>query len=102
MNIIGLNIIFGIIVNSFAELRDQKSKNDIDMRNYCYICQYEKMVFEKIEEGGFLRHIEKDHNLWEYVFYQVHLDDKDPSDHTGVESYIFEKLEQKDISWVPN
>jgi hypothetical protein len=64
VNIIGLNIIFGIIVNSFAELRDQKQKNEIDMRDRCYICQYEKMIFEKEEEGGFFRHIEKDHNLW--------------------------------------
>jgi len=60
------------------------------------------MIFEKEEEGGFFRHIEKDHNLWYYVFYQVHLADKDASDHTGVESYIFSKLEEEDINWVPN
>jgi len=46
INIICLNIIFGIIVNSFATLRDQKSTNDDDMNNVCFICNYERLVFE--------------------------------------------------------
>lgn len=53
VNIICLNIIFGIIVNSFAELRDAKARGDEDMHNYCYICQIQKMVFEKYTSGGF-------------------------------------------------
>ena len=39
VNIISLSIIFGIIVTQFAELRDNKAKNDDDSFNFCYICQ---------------------------------------------------------------
>ena len=92
INIICLNIIFGIIVNAFATLRDQKSKNDEDMHNVCYICNLERLIFDKNAEGGFQMHIEKDHNLWQYVFYIVHLNTKDKSDHNGLESYVFQKL----------
>jgi hypothetical protein len=35
------------------------------------------------------KHIEKDHKLWYYAFYMVHLYTLDISDHNGVESYVF-------------
>ena len=38
INIIFLNIIFGIIIDTFAELRDEKSRIDEDMKNICFIC----------------------------------------------------------------
>ena len=102
VNIICLNIIFGIVVNSFAELRDQKSKNDFDTHNRCYICNLEYMVFDRQVEGGFPRHIEKDHNLWQYVYYIVHLNSKSNSDYDGVETFVSDKLEEDVIDWVPN
>ena len=102
VNIICLNIIFGIVVNSFAELRDQKSKNDFDTHNRCYICNLEYLIFERAVEGGFARHIEKDHNLWQYVFYIVNLQSKNSSDYDGVETFVSDKLEEDVIDWVPN
>jgi len=102
INIICLNIIFGIIVNTFAEMRDQKAFNDNDMLNKCFICNLEKMIFDKNAEGGFIKHIDDDHNLWFYAYYLVHLDLKDSSDYSGVESYVAEKQELEDISWVPS
>ena len=72
------------------------------MLNRCYICNLEKMVFDKNAEGGFTKHIDDDHNLWYYVYYLVHLDLKDSSDYSGVESYVSEKQELEDISWVPS
>jgi len=32
------NIIFGIIIDTFAGLRDEAAAMDDDMRNICYIC----------------------------------------------------------------
>jgi hypothetical protein len=32
------NIIFGIIIDTFAGLRDEAAAMDEDMRNICYIC----------------------------------------------------------------
>lgn len=37
-----LNIIFGIIIDTFAQLRDDKCQTDNDMRDYCFICNLEK------------------------------------------------------------
>jgi hypothetical protein len=37
-----LNIIFGVIIDSFAQLRGLKSKRDDDIKNICFICDIER------------------------------------------------------------
>ena len=39
--------------------------------------------------------------MWTYVFYIVHLQSKDSTDYTGIESYVNDLYEGGDISWVP-
>lgn len=50
-----LNIIFGIIIDTFAgififqylkELRDRRNKMEEDMRNICFICGLDRGVFD--------------------------------------------------------
>jgi len=101
VKVILLNVLFGIIIDTFAQLRDEKAKIDDDVVNVCFICNFPRLDFDKYSEGGFTRHIEKDHNLWNYVYYMVHLDSKDTSDHTGIESHILLKFNDSDISWIP-
>jgi hypothetical protein len=36
------NIIFGIIIDTFAGLRDEKAQMDDDMRNVCFICSIDR------------------------------------------------------------
>jgi len=47
------------------------------------------------------RHIKKDHNMWDYVYYIVHLKSKPTSDLTGTESYILENFIEREIIWIP-
>ena len=51
--------------------------------------------------SGFVHHIEKEHHLWDYLAYIVHLDKKDSSDYTGVESHVQDRLDSCEIDWVP-
>ena len=96
-----LGLIFGIIVDTFAQLRDCKAIEDDDRKNRCYICNFEREVFDNNTEGGFVRHIKHDHNLWNYIYYIVHLNAKDSSDYNSIESYVMDMLSEDDISWVP-
>lgn len=48
-----------------------------------------------------MRHISKDHNLWYYIYYIVHLEMKDSSDLTGVESFVYHCYHNEDITWMP-
>jgi hypothetical protein len=38
LNVIGMNILFGIILDTFKELRNQKRKIEIDKTTVCFIC----------------------------------------------------------------
>ena len=40
--IIMFNILFGIVIDTFAQLRDRKSFTDLDMKNICYICAIDR------------------------------------------------------------
>jgi len=95
------NIIFGIIIDTFASLRDEKAQMDDDMRNICFICSIDRQSIDKDSEEGFVHHIKKEHNLWQYVFFIIHLNAKDDTDYNGTESFVADKLVQEDISWFP-
>jgi hypothetical protein len=95
------NILFGIIIDTFAQLREEKKFIEDDMMNICFICNFDRLTFDRNSEGGFERHIAKDHNLWCYVYYIVHLNFKDPTNYTGIESYVSELYEKGEATWIP-
>jgi hypothetical protein len=101
VKIILMNILFGIIIDTFASLRLQNRAIEVDKQNFCFICNFDRFELDKNAEGGFDRHISQDHYLWAYVFYIVHLECKDDTDYTGIESFVSEQYENGDISWVP-
>ena len=39
--------------------------------------------------------------MWNYIYYYAYLKHKDENDYIGNESYIKEKIDMKDISWMP-
>jgi len=95
-----LNIIFGIIIDTFADLRDQKTLKDYDEKNQCFICNLERTAFEKKGES-FEVHTKSEHFVWNYVYYLIYLRTKKKLDFTGTESYVYEKFENEDLSWFP-
>lgn len=101
VKVILLNILFGIIIDTFAKMREQKKNLQMDTENVCFICNQNRFIFDKMCEGGFDRHVSKDHNLWCYVFYVVHLMYKDPTEMTGIESYVYEMYNKDDLNWLP-
>jgi len=110
--IVLLNIIFGIIIDTFADLRDQKTlkgkiffliinlRVDYDEKNICFICNIDRTLFEKQGEN-FEDHTRIEHSLWNYLYYMVYLNTKNKLDYTGTESYVYEKIENEDLSWFP-
>ena len=69
-------------------LRDAKKSREEDQQSNCFICNIERYQFDRFADG-FDNHIERDHNMWYYVYYLVRLTTKDQSDFTGVESYVY-------------
>ena len=39
--------------------------------------------------------------MWNYLFYIAYLKDKDPTEYTGIESYVADKVDKDEIGWFP-
>ncbi|XP_060075349.1 inositol 1,4,5-trisphosphate receptor type 1-like [Ylistrum balloti] len=97
---IGLNIIFGIIVDTFSELRDLKWRTESDMKDTCFICSRNSYDFEHTGKG-FDHHVRNEHNMWAYVFFLIHLDDVKTSDYTAMELYVCKLVEEENYDFFP-
>ena len=97
---IGLNIVFGIIVDTFSELRDEKYTQEKDMKSVCFICGIENYLFDR-KGKGFKTHVRHEHNMWDYYSFFLYLDSVDPSDHTATESFVFKQLEENETVFFP-
>ncbi|KAI8350362.1 hypothetical protein BD560DRAFT_229371 [Blakeslea trispora] len=96
-----LNAIFGIIFDTFGHLRDERSSIQQDMKDSCFICSIPAVEFQRHTKKGFEDHVKNDHNIWQYLFFLVHLRNKDPTEYTGPESYVATCLKNGDYSFFP-
>ncbi|KAI9249172.1 hypothetical protein BDA99DRAFT_575816 [Phascolomyces articulosus] len=96
-----LNAIFGIIFDTFGHLRDERSSIQQDMNNTCFICSISSVEFQRLAKKGFEDHVKHDHNIWQYLFFLVHLKTKDRTEYTGPESYVSECLKEANYSFFP-
>ncbi|WAR27710.1 ITPR1-like protein [Mya arenaria] len=71
---IGLNIIFGIIVDTFSQLRDSK---------------------------GFIKHVKEEHYQWAYLFFFIHLDETRPNDYSALELFVYKLLTINNFEFFP-
>ena len=97
-----LNLIFGMIIDAFGDLRDEKSSNEEDKENVCFICGLQRSEYERTD--NFEKHIEKEHNMWVYLAYLVYIQDKSrlyPTEMTDTEDYVADRYQNKDYIWVP-
>ena len=100
VTLILFNIFTGIIVGAFAELRDNTNKSENDKNNVCYICQMSRdgALRKNID---FDMHVEKDHYIWNYLYFLAYLHISDPNNLNSIENYVWKKLEEQDNTWIP-
>ena len=102
--IIILNIMTGIIIDTFGSLREEYNEYIADTETYCFICGNDRETLDKesSEREGFDYHVKEEHYQWNYLFYIGYIKDKEPTEYTGLESYVADLIEKEDIAWFPN
>ncbi|GAU93572.1 hypothetical protein RvY_05495 [Ramazzottius varieornatus] len=98
--IITLNLIFGVIIDTFADLREEKQEKEEILRNSCFICGLERSAFDN-KSISFDQHIHSDHNMWHYLYFIILLREKDPTEFTGPESYVSSLIAENQLHWFP-
>ncbi|KAI9331724.1 hypothetical protein BDR26DRAFT_869940, partial [Obelidium mucronatum] len=95
-----LNVVFGIIFDTFGQLREERKDISDDLRTQCFVCSINASEFQR-HSSGFENHIKKEHNVWHYLFFLVHLELKDKTEYTSHETFISESLAKNDLSFFP-
>ncbi|KAK4321538.1 hypothetical protein Pmani_007659 [Petrolisthes manimaculis] len=98
--IIVLNLIFGVIIDTFADLRSEKQSSEEILKNSCFICGLKRNCFDN-KAVNFEDHIKREHNMWHYLFFYVQVHVKDPTEFTGPESYVDTLVKENDLNWFP-
>ncbi|XP_072276550.1 inositol 1,4,5-trisphosphate-gated calcium channel ITPR1 isoform X5 [Pyxicephalus adspersus] len=98
--IIVLNLIFGVIIDTFADLRSEKQKKEEVLKTTCFICGLERDKFDN-KTVTFEEHIKEEHNMWHYLFFIVLVKVKDSTEYTGPESYVAEMIKDRNLDWFP-
>nr|CAD2169339.1 unnamed protein product [Meloidogyne enterolobii] len=100
--IIVLNLIFGVIIDTFGDLRTEKNEKEFTLRNTCFICGLERGKFDnKSVQVTFDEHNEREHNLWHYIYFIVWLQIKDETEFTGPESFVSKCVKNHNMDWFP-
>ena len=94
------NVFLGIIVDTFAELRDENTNRDNDKQNICFICQISRdaCLTKNID---FNTHVNNEHFIWNYVYFLTYLHVNNPNDFNRLENSVWERLEEQDFGWIP-
>ncbi|XP_077469715.1 ryanodine receptor 2 [Stigmatopora argus] len=98
--VILLAIIQGLIIDAFGELRDQQEQVKKDMETKCFICGIGNEYFDKVPHG-FETHTLQEHNLANYLFFLMYLINKDETEHTGQESYVWKMYQERCWEFFP-
>ncbi|MCQ2816904.1 MAG: ion transporter [archaeon] len=99
--VIMLAVLSGTIIDTYLELTEKNEAESNDRDNVCFICNGVK---NKIEKKGitYEDHINKKHNIYNYINYMIGLRYVDPQETNEINTYVIEKIEQNRISWFPS
>ncbi|XP_039495318.1 inositol 1,4,5-trisphosphate receptor isoform X3 [Drosophila santomea] len=98
--IIVLNLIFGVIIDTFADLRSEKQQKEAILKTTCFICSLNRSAFDN-KTVSFEEHIKSEHNMWHYLYFIVLVKVKDPTEFTGPESYVYAMVKAGILEWFP-
>lgn len=76
INLVLMNIFFGIIIDSFAEKRAKEAEIQDEVQGQCFICGISKSTFE-IENVPWKEHIYTAHNLHAFMSFLIRVDSLD-------------------------
>eukprot|EP01127_Copromyxa_protea_P020925 TRINITY_DN7066_c0_g1_i1.p1 TRINITY_DN7066_c0_g1~~TRINITY_DN7066_c0_g1_i1.p1 ORF type:complete len:1333 (+),score=282.87 TRINITY_DN7066_c0_g1_i1:578-4000(+) len=98
--VVFLNIILGIIVDTFQKYRDDRETTARDLDSRCFICSLEREVF--LQSGiDYSAHTEQQHNRLHYLYFFAYLKDKIAKKQTKslspLEAYIEQQISNRNF-----
>ncbi|CAG9538689.1 unnamed protein product [Cercopithifilaria johnstoni] len=98
--VIVLNLVFGVIIDTFGDLRAERNEKVDQLKNNCFICGLGRGRFDN-KIVTFEEHRKNEHNLYHYLYFIVWLQVKDEMEFTGPESYVANCIKEHKSDWFP-
>ena len=87
-----LELVFGVIIDAFKQLRESREQVEKDVVGKCFICGIDRNEFDLAKSGGFAVHCKEEHNMWLYMYFLIHMKEKDSRHLGGIEKYVANKV----------
>ena len=100
VSLVFMNMITGIIVDSFGSVREKKNEDNEIKENTCYICSLHR---EKFEKNGikFENHTEVEHNVINYFNYIFKVEMTDESELNSLDYQVLQSIKGKKTDFFP-
>ncbi len=95
-----LNIVNGIIVDTFQEIRENNNTLYEEKKNTCFICQLNRTLFES-NGISFDDHVLKEHNILYYFCYLFKLHKTDAHDLNSVDFQVYNSIKNSKVNFFP-
>ena len=95
-----LNMINGVIVSTFSQIREESNEKEEDIKNKCFICNIDRLDFEK-KKIDFFEHQKYEHNLKHYIKFFVYVKRINEKDLDADQSFIVSCLKDRNIQCFP-
>ncbi|CAD8135704.1 unnamed protein product [Paramecium pentaurelia] len=100
-NILFIQIIFGIILDTFGELRDERQALVKEIEGKCFVCSLDKNDIDTNGTKGWHYHIYLEHSVYHMLYYIIYIKNKDPNDCNALEKYVKKCIEGKETTFFP-
>ena len=100
VNLLMLNVILGVIVDTFKEMRQENDSQEYDKENVCFVCGINRNQARSLGLD-FYEHINKDHDIWNYAFFLINLQILQGKDMNTYELYVDNQIKNQSTSFFP-
>ena len=94
------NIITGVIVDAFGDMRVQKQKLDEEMNQKCFICGVSRQATEN-RGNGWSHHFLNEHSIFSYLGFIIYVSALNDNNCTGLEKYVKDCLHRNSCEFFP-
>ncbi|CAD8067431.1 unnamed protein product [Paramecium sonneborni] len=100
-NILFLQMIFGIIVDKFGELRDERQELLKDIQGKCFVCSLVRNEIDSKTKSGWFQHIFLEHNIYHMLYFLIYIKKKSITECNQLEKYIKDLMLNKSSDFIP-
>ena len=99
--VVMIDMLFGILVQTFLTMRDKDQKQKMDEQTSCFICNVNVDTLTRFHCHNLKTHKTYVHDMWNYVEYIISLKNRDTDFLNYVDTYVKNQIEKKYIGWMP-